>query len=172
MTGFSRSVPPYGSTAVEGKKHIPKNWSLFGRHFSQGFATAVTFSYVYHYKLSLETNSACPSLLPTVQISPRGYQIYFYDCLLDVMLANNFFWTRESLICLWAFFHHHLFFPGKLDWDLANCVNKFGYADKGSGFFVNRHELLFGESLRSERFRTVEPEEGRMIVIGDESNRR
>ena len=48
-------------------------------------------------------------------------------------------------------------------------MNKFGYADKGSVFFVNRHELLFGESLRSERFRTVEPEEGRMIVIGDES---
>lgn len=37
-------------------------------------------------------------------------------------------------MCLSAFFHHHLFFPGKLDWDLANCVNKFGYADKGSVF--------------------------------------
>ena len=106
-------VPPYpGSTAVEGKKHIPKNWSLFGHHFSQGFATAVTFSYVYHFKLSLETNSTSPSLLPTIQIPPRGYQIFFFDCLQDVMLANNFFWTSGSLIGPWAFLLHHLFMCG------------------------------------------------------------
>ena len=84
------------------------------------------------------------------------------------MLAYNFKWARESLICLWAFLHHHLFFPGKLDWDLANCVKKFGYANKGSGFYVNRRELLFGESLRSEQFRTVEPKEGRLGLIEDE----
>ena len=168
MTGISWLLPPYGSTAAEGKKHIAKNWSLFGRHFSQGFATAVTFSYVYHYKLSQETNSTSPSLLPTIQISPRGYQIYLYDCLQDVMLAYNFKWARESVICLWAFLHHHLFFPGKLDWDIANCVKKFGYANKGSGFYVNRRELLFGESLRSQYFKTVEPKEGRLGLIEDE----
>lgn len=79
------------------------------------------------------------------------------------MFANNFFWTRESLIYLWAILHHHLFFPAKLDSNVANCVTKFGYNNKSSGFFVNRHELLFGESLKSEHFRMVEPEEGRMI---------
>jgi len=57
MTGFSGQVIPDASIAVEGKKNIPKRWSLFGRHFSQGFATAITFSYVYHYTLS-ETQSA------------------------------------------------------------------------------------------------------------------
>ena len=158
VTGFSS-----GSTAVEEKKHIPKNWSLFGSHFSQGFATAVTFSYVYHYKLSVDTNSACSSLLPTIQISPRGYQVFLYDCLQDIMLANNFFWTRESLIYLWAILHHHLFFPAKLDSNLVNCVPKFGYDNKASGFFANRNELLFGESLKSQYFWRDEPEEGRMI---------
>ncbi|XP_068746485.1 uncharacterized protein [Montipora capricornis] len=49
------------------KKNIGQNRSLFGSYFSQAFATAVTFSYVYHYKLSAKTNSACPSFLPTVQ---------------------------------------------------------------------------------------------------------
>lgn len=77
--------------------------------------------------------------------------------------------ARESLICPWAFFITICFFPGKLDWDLANCVNKFGYANKGSGFYVNRHELLFGESLGSEHFKTVEPKEGRMTLMGDKS---
>ena len=158
VAGFSS-----GSTAVEGKKHIPKNWSLFGSHFSQGFATAVTFSYVCHYKLSVDTNSACSSLLPTIQISPRGYQVFLYDCLQDVMLANNFFWTRESLIYLWAILHHHLFFPAKLDSNLVNGVPKFGYDSKASGFFANRNELLFGESLKSQHFWRDEPEEGRMI---------
>ena len=91
MAGFSLLRPPHGSTVVEGKNNVAENWSLFGSHFSQAYATAVTFSYVYHYKLSAETNSACPSFLPTVQISPRGYQIFIYDCLQDVMFANNFF---------------------------------------------------------------------------------
>ena len=79
------------------------------------------------------------------------------------MFANIFFWTMESLIYLWAILHHHYFFPAKLDSNLANCVSKFGYNDKSSGFFVNRHKLLFGESLKSEYFRSAEPEEGRMI---------
>ena len=157
MAGFSGP----DAVAVEEKKTIPKTWSLFGSHFSQGFATAVTFSYVYHYTLS-ETQFARSSMLPTIQISPRGYQIYLYDCLQDVMLVNNFFWSRESLIYLWAFLHHHLFFPTNLDPNLANCVSKFGY-DKSAGFDVNRSELLFGLSLNSPHWKKAEPEEGRMI---------
>lgn len=159
LAGFSGPVVPNPSIDVEG---IPKNWSLFGSHFSQGFATAVTFSYVYHYTLSDTQSAPRSSMLPIIQISPRGYQIYLYDCLQDVMLANNFFWSRESLIYLWAFLHHHLFFPTNLDSNLANCMTKFGY-DKSSGFYVNRSELLFGLSLRSPHFKKAEPEEGRMI---------
>ncbi|XP_078356179.1 uncharacterized protein LOC144640980 isoform X2 [Oculina patagonica] len=160
--GFSRPVVPPASIAVEGKPNVAKSWSLFGSHFSQGFATAVAFSYVHHYALAMETKSARLSMVPTVQISPRGYQIYLYDCLQDVMIANNFFWSRESLIYLWAFFHHYLFFPTNLDPTILNSVNKFGY-DKSSGFNANRSELLFGLSLRSSHFRRPEPEEGRMI---------
>ena len=162
MAGFSLLRPPHGSTAVEGKKNVGENWSLFGSHFSQAFATAVTFSYVYHYKLSAETNSACASFLPTVQISPRGYQIFIYDCLQDVMFANNFFWTRSTLICLWAILHHRLFFPAQLDSNLGNRVTKFGYYNNGSPLFEKRYELLFGESVRSQYFIKAEPEKGRM----------
>ncbi|XP_068727458.1 uncharacterized protein [Montipora capricornis] len=153
--------PPYGSIAVEGKKNVG-DWSLFGSHFSQAFATAVTFSYVYHYKLLAETNSACPSFLPTVQVSPRGYQVFIYDCLQDVMFASNFSWSRWTLIYLWAILHHHLFFPAQLDSNLANRVTKFGYGTTGSPLFKNRRELVFGENVRSLHFKRREPQYGRM----------
>ena len=91
VTGFPSAGIPPASIAVEGKKNVAETWSLFGSHFSQGFAAAVTFSYVHHYLLSKETKSARLSMVPTVQISPKGYQIYLYDCLQDVMLVNNFF---------------------------------------------------------------------------------
>ena len=161
MAGFSGPGVPGVCIADEGKKNVPQNWSLFGSHFSQAFATAVTFSYVYHYTLS-ETQCPRSSMLPTVQISPRGYQIFLYDCLQDVMLANNFFWSRESLIYLWAFLHHHLFFPTNLDPNLANHVSKFGYG-KSFGFYENRSELLFGLGLNSPHWRQADPEEGRMM---------
>lgn len=106
--------PAHESTAVEEKKHIPKNWSLFGSHFSQGFATAVTFSYVYHYKLSVDTNSACSSLLPVVQISPRGYQVYLYDCLQDVMFANNFFLDQGVTDLPMGYFASPSVFPSQI----------------------------------------------------------
>ena len=166
---FLFRVLPIGSTAVEGKKNIGKNWSLFGFHFSQGFATAVTFSYVYHYVLSAaDTASACTSFLPTVQVSPRGYQIFIYDCLQDVMFANNFFWSRRTLIYLWAVLHHRLFFPAQLDSNLGNCTTKFGYKNNSSPLFENRSELLFGEKIRSQYFIRAEPEDGRM-VFGEDS---
>ena len=138
------------------------NRSIFGGHFSQGFATAVTFSYVYHYMLSADTNSADASFVPTVQVSPRGFQVFIYDCLQDVMFANNCFWSRPTLIYLWAILHHRLFFPAQLDSNLANCVAKFGYNNNGSPLFENRHELLFGENIRSPDFSRAEPEKGRM----------
>ncbi|XP_068698795.1 uncharacterized protein [Montipora foliosa] len=154
--------PGRGSIAVEGKKNVGERWSLFGSHFSQAFATAVTFSYVCHYKLSLESNSASPSLLPTVQLSPRGYQVFIYDCLEDVMFANSFFWNRWTLIYLWAMLHHRLFFPAQLDSNLSNRLTKFGYGSDDSSLFENRHELLFGKSVRSLHFVNDEPEYGRM----------
>lgn len=149
MTGFSSE----GSVAVER--------SIFSSRFSQGYATAVTFSYVYHYALS-GTQSACSSLVPTIQTSPHGYQIFIYDCIEDVMLANNFVWSRESIIYLWAFLHHHLFFPPIVDVKLANDIPKFGY-DKSAGFYANRSNLLFGLSLNSQHWKEVDPEEGRML---------
>lgn len=161
VTGSSALFIPDASIDVEGKKNIPKTWSLFGSHFSEGFATAVASLYVYHYSLS-ECQSAHSSMLPTVQISPKGYQIFLCDSLQDVMLANNFFWSRESLIYLWAFFHHHLFFPPNLDSNLKNYVTKFGYG-MSSGFYENRSELLFGLSLNSPHWKKTEPEEGRMM---------
>ncbi|KAL9984411.1 hypothetical protein ACROYT_G006699 [Oculina patagonica] len=143
------------------KKNVPDNWSLFGGRYSQGYATAVTFSYVYHYSLS-GSQLARSSMLPTIQISPDGYQIFLYDCLQDIMLANNFYWNRETLIYLWAFLHHHLFFPASLDVNVANDLIKFGY-DKSAGFYKNRSELLFGASKNSQHWKKAEPEEGRRM---------
>ena len=153
MAGFSNSELAVleASTAVEGKKVIPSTWSLFGKHFSQGYATAITFSYVYHYILS-KSQSAHSSFL----------HIFVYDCIQDVMLANNFYWSRESMIYLWAFFHHHLFFPGNLDLNLANRLHKFGY-DQSSGFRANCADLLIGLSRNSPHWRIDEPDEGRML---------
>ena len=132
-----------------------RTWQKAGPYlevtFHKGFATAVTLSYSHHYSLSTVTKSARLSMVPTVQISPRGYQIYLYDCLQDIMFANIFFWSRESLKYLWALFHHYLFFPTKLDSNLVNRVSKFGY-EKSPGFNVNRSELLFGLSLNRHIF--------------------
>ena len=78
------------------------------------------------------------------------------------MFANNFFWTRWTLIYLWAIFHHRLFFPAQLDSNLGNRLTKFGYSNNGSPLFENRHKLLFGGSVRSQDFIKAEPEYGKM----------
>ena len=78
------------------------------------------------------------------------------------MFANNFFWTRSTLIYLWAILHNRLFFPAQLDSNLGNSVTKFGYNNNGSPLFEKRYELLFGESVRSQCFIKAEPEKGRM----------
>ena len=161
MTGFSSLAIPDSSTTVEGKRQVSDSWSLFGQHFSQGFATAVTFSYVYYYSW-LGYQRA--SLLPTIQISPLGYQIFLYDCKHDVMLANNFRWSRASLTSLWAFLHYHLFFPTTLPQNLADDIGNFGYG-QSSPFFANRSNLLFGMTANSSYWRKAEPEEGRMLRI-------
>ena len=88
---YSCAVISPAYSAVGGERNVAKKRSLFGSHFPPGFATAVSFSYVYHYSLSTESKSARLPMVPTVQISPRGYQIFLYDCLQDVMLANIFF---------------------------------------------------------------------------------
>ena len=78
------------------------------------------------------------------------------------MFANNFFWSRQTLIYLWAVLHHRLFFPPQLDSNLGNCATKFGYKNNSSPLFENRSELLFGENIRSQHFMRAEPEVGRM----------
>ena len=158
VTEFSAWVIPDASVAVEDDSD---SWSLFGGHFSQGFAIAVTFSYVYHHTW-LGSQFQRSSLLPTIQISPMGYQIFLYDCIQDVMLANNFLWSRATLIYLWAFLHHHLFFPTTLPQNLADCVRKFG-CGQPSSFYANRSSLLFGLSSSSSHWRQDQPEEGRML---------
>ena len=159
MTGFPSYAIPDPSTAFEGKKQITDTWSLFGRHFSQGYATAVTFSYVYHYYSWLGSERS--SLVPTVQISPSGYQIFIYDCKHDVMLVNNFLWSRASLTFLWAFLHCHLFFPPTLPQNIADGIDNFGFG-RSSYFFENRNNLLFGFPANSAYWKIAEPIEGRM----------
>ena len=149
---YSCAVIPPASSAIEGEKNVAKSWSLFGSHLSQGFATAVTLSYSHHYSLSTVTKSARLSMVPTVQISPRRYQIYLYDCLQDVMFANIFFFGLGSVWNIYGrCFITICFFPTKLDSNLVTRVNKFG-DEKSPGFNVNRAELLFGLSLNRHIF--------------------
>ena len=157
MTGVPGFVVP--DSTVEGKTEVLDSWSLFGGHFSQGFATAVTFSYVYHYSW---LGSQRFSLLPTIQISPLGYQIFLYDCKHDIMLANNFVWSRASLTYLWAFLNHHLFFPTTFPPNLVHYVDNFG-CGQSSYFYANRSNLLFGLSSNSLYWRKAQPDHGKMI---------
>ena len=163
VTGFPEWAIPCPYIAVEGKKHVPDSWSLFGGHFSQAFATAVTFSYVYHY-IAFRGSYPHSLLLPTIQISPKGYQIFLYDCNKDIMLASNFVWNRASLINLWAFIHYHLFFPTTFPQNLAYRVGNFG-CGQSSPFYAHRSNLMFGLSANSSYWRKVEPEEGRMLEL-------
>lgn len=121
-------TPLEESVPLEGKKSFPENVSIYsGVRYSQGFATAVAFSYTYCYGMSSNTRSAHHSLLPTIMISHTGYVIIFYDCMQDIMLVANFLWTRESLIYLWAFLDYYLFFPPSSNEIQISDIVKFGY---------------------------------------------
>ena len=127
---------------------------MAGCHFAQVYATAVTFSFVYHCGLGFKA-----SLIPTLQVAPEGFQIFFYDCKTDAMLVQNFLWSRTSLICLWAFLHYHIFFPHTLPPDVLRFVPKLGYGYKRpAGFRVLRKaEFHFGLSKNSKKWKKEEP---------------
>ena len=144
---------PQRLIAVEGK-----------RHFAQSYATAVTYSFVYHYGLGLKT-----SLIPTLQVAPKGYQIFFYDCKSDVMLVQNFEWSRVSLICLWAFLHYRIFFPRTLTPDILSFVPKLGYGyGRDVGFrALRKADFHFGLSKNAKEWKQEEPKTLRALRVID-----
>lgn len=70
---------------------------------------------------------------------------------------SNFFWTRESLIYLWAFLHYYLFFPPSSNEIQISDIVTFGYDGR---FYSKRSELHFGYPSVSKVFRHELPEEG------------
>ena len=157
---MSESFQTY--TAVEGKWSVSSGLSLVGQHFAQAYATAVTFSFVYHCGLGFKA-----SLIPTLQVAPQGFQIFFYDCKTDAMLVQNFLWSRTSLICLWAFLHYHIFFPHTLTPDVSSFLPKLGYGyEDDTGFHALRKaDFNFGLSKNSKEWKQEEPKELRALEV-------
>ena len=116
---------PETSVPVGGKKRISRESSLLDGQFGQAFATSVTYCFIYHYRYMFKA-----SLVPTIQISPEGFQVFLYDCRSDVMLVQNYQWGRTSLILLWAFLNYPLFFPTTLEGDALTSFG-YGYPTRG-----------------------------------------
>lgn len=158
----SESLPT--CDAVEGKRTVSPGWSLVRWHFAPAYATAVTFSFVYHCGFGFKA-----SLMPTVQVAPEGFQIFLYDCKTDAMLVQNFLWSRTSLICLWAFLHYHIFFPHTLTPDVCGFVPKLGYGypyQHKTGFrALRKAEFYFGLSKNSKEWKQVEPKTLRALIV-------
>lgn len=148
--------------AVEGQRTVSPGWSFVGWHFAQSYATAVTFSFVYHLGLGFKA-----SLIPTLQVTPEGFQIFLYDCKTDAMLVQNFLWSRTSLICLWAFLHYHIFFPHTLRPDVFSFVPKLGYGyEYHTGFrALRKAEFYFGLSKNSKEWKKEEPKTLRALKV-------
>lgn len=121
----------------------------------QGFATAITYSFVYHYGHSFDA-----SPVSTIQISPEGFQVFMYDCRSDVTLAQSFLWERSSLVVLWAILHYLLFFPPSITTKAATSMYSFGYGYRESGGFrtlegfhaLKKDQFYFGLRRDSKEF--------------------
>ena len=133
---------------------VSPGWSLVRWHFAQAYATAVTFSFVYHRGFGFKA-----SLIPTLQVAPEGFQIFLYDYKTDALLVQNFLWSRTSLICLWAFLHYHIFFPDTPRPDVFSFVPKLGYGyEHDTGFHALRKaKFYFGLSKNSKQWKQEEP---------------
>ena len=152
---------PEASLAVEGKKVISKNCSLLDGQFGQGFATAITYSFIYHYGHSFKA-----SLVPTIQVSPEGFQVFLYDCRSDVMLTRR----RSSLIVLWAILHYFLFFPPSISTNSTTSIYSFGYGYRSGGFdtvegfhALKKDQFYFGLHKNSKEFRKKHSQLGRLV---------
>ena len=156
---------PEDSVAVEGGKGISENCSLLDGQFGQAFATSITYSFTYHFGHSFKA-----SLVPTIRVSPEGFQVFLYDCRSDVMLAQSFLWERSSLIFLWAVLHHFLFFPPTITTKAATSIYSFGYSYRSGGFdtvegfhALKKDQFYFGLHRNSKEFQKKHSQFGRLI---------
>ena len=98
---------PGKSVAVEGKIKSTGD-TLEGCRFSQVVSSAITFSFVYQNR-----HKDRESLIPTIQVSKDGFDVFFYNCKEDILIGQLFGWSRVSLIFLWAILNYRLFPPPK-----------------------------------------------------------
>ena len=120
----------------------------------RGLPASITYSFIYHYGHSFKA-----SLVPTIQISPEGFQVFLYDCRSDVMLAQSFLWERSSLIFLWAVLHYFLFFPPTINTKATTSIYSFGYGYRSGGFetvesfhALKKDQFYFGLHRNSKKF--------------------
>ena len=145
--------PEASLAAIEGKNEI---LGSCGR----GFATSITLSVTCHYGFPFKV-----SLAPTIQVSPKGFKVFLYDCTSDDMLAQTFFWSRSSLIFLWAILHFTLFFPPTINKKADPTIFSFGYGYKSRGFeasggfhALKQDQFYFGLHRKSREFRRKKPQ--------------
>jgi len=82
------SHSPGRSTAVEGKMR-PTSQVLKGLGFSQVVSSAIAFSFVYYNR-----HKDKGSLIPTIQVSRAGFDVFFYDCVNDILIGQLFDWSH------------------------------------------------------------------------------
>ena len=135
---------PGKSVAVEGKIKSTGD-TLEGCRFSQVVSSAITFSFVYQNR-----HKDRESLIPTIQVSKDGFDVFFYNCKEDILIGQLFGWSRVSLIFLWAILNYRLF-PPQIP---STCSTyQFGYRNSGSsgkGFLnLQEGEFHYGECIHS-----------------------
>lgn len=96
------SDSPGRSTTVEGKIK-PTSEVLEGLGFSQVVSSAIAFSFVYHNR-----HKDKGSLIPTIQVSRGGFDVFFYDCVNDILIGQIFHWSHISLMFLWAILNYRI----------------------------------------------------------------
>lgn len=144
---------PEASLAIEGKNEILGSCG-------QGFATSITFSFTCHYGFPFKA-----SLVPTIQVSPKGFKVFLYHCRSDDMFAQSFLWSRPSLIFLWAILHFTLFFTPTINTKGDPTIFPFGYGCKSQGFeasggfhALKKDQFYFGFHRKSREFRRKKPQ--------------
>ena len=96
---------------MEGKKGTGSSCT------SQAIATCIAFSFVYH--------SHHPKLtfVPTILTIAKGFVVFLYNSVEDILLKCGLPWRQECLLILWAVLNYQLF----LDPTNVNLTLKLGY---------------------------------------------
>ena len=135
-------------------------FSLLGTNteYSQGYAAAIMFSFLCHYKFWMKS-----SFIPSLLLAPEGFAVFFYDCKEDMMICKACRWTEYSLVLFWSILHYRLFYPPTVAME-ADKTPPFGYIGsvRPDLRYLGEEQFYFGESLNSPVFAKAHPFAGRL----------